>query len=68
MAEGSLSRLTRGLGAEPSYLQRETGHGSDSGGRHAGSGEGAAVSAVVKKEQRSLGGNSSHVRTRGQVA
>lgn len=25
-------------------------------------------SAVVKKEQRSLGGNSSPVRTRGQVA
>lgn len=68
MAEGSLSRLTRGLGAEPSYLQRETGHGSDSGGGTMEVEKELLSSAVVKKEQRSLGGNSSPVRTRGQVA
>lgn len=69
MAEGSLSGLTRGLGAEPSCLQRETGHGSDSGGGGWGGtleGEKELVSsAVVKKEQRSLGGHSRPVRTRG---
>lgn len=65
MAEGSLSGLTRGLGAEPSYLQRESGHGSDSGGGMLEGKKELVSSAVVKKEQSSLGGNSSPVRTRG---
>lgn len=66
MAGGSLSGRTRSLGAEPSCLHHVIGDGSDSGGDRLEGEKELVSSAVVKKEQRSLGRNSSPERTGGR--